>query len=142
MGAATGRLYAPDELARHFAQAVLPRTTNRYGCVTLHSYHFYVEEGLPRTQVLLWVAGEQWRAVFANVILAEYRCRYDWREHTVQDIREGVFYPTRFASRQGRLIPLTPQESMVIYRAKSPKRRVPHVSPPPQLLLFEVVATG
>jgi hypothetical protein len=31
---------------------------------------------------------------------------------------------------------------MVIYRAKSPKRRMPHASPPPQLLLFEVVATG
>jgi hypothetical protein len=121
---------------------VLPRTTNRHGCVTLHSYHFYGEEGLPRTQVLLWVSGEQLRAVFENVVLAEYRCLYDWREHHVRDIREGRFYPTRFASRQGRLIPLTPQESMVIYRAKSPKRRMPHASPPPPLLLFEVVATG
>jgi transposase InsO family protein len=142
LGTARGRIYAPEELARHFAQSVLPRTTNRHGCVTLHSYHFYVEAGLPRTQVLLWVSGEQLRAVFDNVVLAEYRCRYDWREHQVQDIREGVFYPTRFASRQGRLIPLTPQDSLVVYRAKSPKRRMPHFSPPPQLLLFEVVATG
>ena len=113
------------------------------GCVTLHSYHFYVEEGLPRTQVLLWVSGGQLRAVFENVVLAEYRCRYDWREHQVRAFcRKGRFYPTRFASRQGRLIPLTPQESMIIYCAKSPQRRMPHVSPPPQLLLFEVVATG
>jgi hypothetical protein len=44
----------------------------RYGCVTLHSYHFYVEEGLPQTQVLLWVAGTQLRAAFDHVILAEY----------------------------------------------------------------------
>jgi hypothetical protein len=121
---------------------VVPRTTNRHGCVTLHSYHFYVEEGLPRTQVLLWVSGEELRAVFENVVLAEYRCRYDGREHTVHDIREGVFYPTRVTSRQGRLIPLTPQDSIVIYRAKPPKRRVSAFSPPPQLLLFEVVATG
>jgi hypothetical protein len=64
LGTARGRVYTPEELARHFAQAVVPRTTNRYGCVTLHSYHFYVEEGLPRTQVLLWVSGEQLRAVF------------------------------------------------------------------------------
>jgi transposase InsO family protein len=142
LGTARGRVYTPEELAHRFAQAVLPRTTNRHGCVTLHSYHFYVEEGLPRTQVLLWVTGEQLRAVFENVVLAEYRCRYNWREHQVQDIREGMFYPTRFASRQGRLIPLTPQESMVVYRAKSPKRRMPHVSPPSQLLLFEVVAMG
>ena len=34
-----------------------------------------MEEGLPRTQVLLWVAGEQWRAMFENVIPAEYHCR-------------------------------------------------------------------
>jgi hypothetical protein len=51
LGAAKGRMYAPEELARHFSQALFPRTTNRYGCVTLHSYHFYVEEGLPHTQV-------------------------------------------------------------------------------------------
>ena len=75
LGTARGRVYTPAELARHFAQAVLPRTTNRHGCVTLHSYHFYVEEGLPCTQVLLWVSGEQLRAVFDHVVLAEYRCR-------------------------------------------------------------------
>jgi hypothetical protein len=141
-GTARGRVCTPEELARHFAQAVLPRTTNRYGCVTLHSDHFSVEEGLPQTHVLRWMAGEPWRAVFEHVVLAEYRCRDDWREHQVQDIRDGVFYPTPLTSRQGRLIPVTPQDAMVIYRAKSPRRRRPPFSPPPQLLLFEVVATG
>ena len=48
LGEAKGRLYTPNELERTFARALFPRTTNRYGCVTLHSYHFYVEEGLPR----------------------------------------------------------------------------------------------
>jgi hypothetical protein len=47
LGTAKGRMYAPEELARHFSQALFPRTTNRYGCVTLHSYHFYIEAGLP-----------------------------------------------------------------------------------------------
>jgi len=46
-----------------------------------------------------------------HVVLAEYHCRYDWREHKVTDIRDGVFYATRFASTQGSLVPLTPQES-------------------------------
>ena len=82
-----------------------------------------MEEGLPRTQVLLWVAGEQLRAMFENVILAEYRCRYDWRDHKVKDIREGVLYPTRVASVQGALPPLTPQDAVVVYRAKPPRRR-------------------
>jgi transposase InsO family protein len=141
LGAAKGRLYAPEELARHFSQALFPRTTNRHGCVTLHSYHFYIEEGLPQTQVLLWVSGTQLRAAFDHVILAEYRCRYDWRDRKVKDVRQGVFYPTRFASPQGTLLPLTPQDSLVVYRARA-RRRAPALPPAPQLLLFEVVPTG
>jgi len=42
LGAATGRVYGQDELARRFSHALFPRVTNRYGCVTLRSYHFYV----------------------------------------------------------------------------------------------------
>ena len=139
LGSARGRVYTPKELARHFAQAMLPRTTNRYGCVTLHSYHFYVEAGLPQTRVLLWVAGEQLRAAFDHVILAEYHCRYDWRDRKVTDIREGVFHHTRYASPQRALIPLTPQESLVVYHARSPRRRGPRLAPAQQLLLFELV---
>jgi hypothetical protein len=69
-----------------------------YGCVTLHHYHFYVEAGLPQTQVLLWVSGEQLRAAFENVVVAEDHCHYDWQGCKVKDIQGGVFYPTRFAS--------------------------------------------
>jgi hypothetical protein len=116
--------------------------TNQYGCVTLHSYHFYVEEGLPHTQVLLWVYGEQLRATFEHVVLAEYHCRYDWRARKVRDLRAGVFYPTRFASPQGTLFPLTPQDSLVVYHTRPRKHRGPRVSLVPQLLLFEVVAAG
>jgi hypothetical protein len=142
LGTAKGRLYTPEALARHFSQAVFPRTTNRYGCVTLHSYHFSVEEGLPQTQVLLWIAGEQLWATLDNVILAEYRCRYDWQDGKVKEIREGIFYPTRFASPQGRLIPLTSQDCVVVYRTKRPKHRAPAQPRTPQLLLFEVVHAG
>jgi hypothetical protein len=142
LGTARGRVYTPEELARHFAQAVVPRTTNHYGCVTLHSYHCYIEEGLPHTQVLLWVYGEQLRAVFDNVLLAEYHCRYDWRDRKVKDIHSGVFYPTRFASPQGTLIPLTPQESLVVYRPRALRRRIPRSATTRQLLLFELVSTG
>jgi len=42
----------PQDLARRFSRALFPRTTNQYGCVTLHSYHFSVEAGLPQTRVL------------------------------------------------------------------------------------------
>jgi transposase InsO family protein len=139
LGAAKGRFYTPDELARKFSRALFPRTTNPYGCVTLHSYHFYVEEGLPQTQVLLWVYGEQLRAMLDNVILAEYRCRYDWRTHKVHDIREGSFYPTRFAPPQGALLPLNPQEFLVLYRPQAGRYPARKPFPYQQLLLFERV---
>jgi Homeodomain-like domain-containing protein len=142
LGPAKGRLYTPEALARHFSQAVFPHITNRYGCVTLHSYHFSVEEGLPQTQVLLWIAGRQLRATFDNVILAEYHCRYDWQDGKVKEIGEGIFYPTRFASPQGRLIPLTPQDCVVVYRTRRPRHRAAAQPPAPQLLLFEVVHAG
>ena len=142
LGEAKGRLYTPEALARKFLRALFPRTTNRYGCVTLHSYHFYVEEGLPKTQVLLWVYGEQLRAVLDNVVLAEYRCHYDWRERKVKDIQDGVFYPTRFASPQGSLIPLNPQEALVVYRPTPLLRQARLPFPAQQLWLFELVQTG
>jgi hypothetical protein len=142
LGAAKGRLYAPDELARQFSHALFPRTTNRHGCVTLHSYHFSVEEGLPQTQVLLWVAGPHLRAMFEGVVLAEYHCRYDWRDRLVTGIAAGAFYPTRVASPQRRLIPLTPADSVVVYRTRAPRRQAAHRPSTPQLLLFEVVPTS
>jgi transposase InsO family protein len=142
LGEAKGRLYTADELTRKFSQALFPRTTNQYGCVTLHSYHFYVEQGVPKTQVLLWVYGEQLRAVLDNVVLAEYYCRYDWRERKVRDIHDGVFYPTRFASAQGTLIPLNPQESLVVYRPQTLRRPLRRLSPTQQLWLFELMHTA
>jgi hypothetical protein len=87
---ARGRVYTEEELRRKFYHYLFPRTTNASGCVTLHSYHFYVEEGLPRKKALLWVYGDTLRAEFENVALAEYHCRYDWKEQQVKDIREGV----------------------------------------------------
>jgi hypothetical protein len=139
---AKSRLYSPDELARKFAHAVFPRTTNRYGCVTLHSYHFYIEQGVPKTQVLLWVYGEQLRAVLDHVVLAEYHCRYDWRTHKVTEIRDGSYYATRFASPQGSLLPLNPQESLVLYRPQPLRRPAWRPFPVQQLMLFELVPTG
>ena len=139
LGEAKGRIYSPEELGRKFSHALFPRTTNSYGWVTLHSYHFYMEEGLPKTQVLLWVYGEPLRAVFDNGVVAEYRCRYAWRTHKVKDIRDGVFYPTRYASLQGALLLFDPHESLVLYRPRSGRRPTRQSSRDRQLLLFELV---
>jgi transposase len=141
LGEAKGRLYTGEELERKFSRALFPRTTNRYGCVTLHSYHFYVEEGLPKTKVLLWVYGHELRALFENVVLAEYHCRYDIRDGKVKDIRDGRYYPhADFAAKQGPLIALNPQESLVLYRERSAPRQARLPFPAQQLWLFELVS--
>jgi hypothetical protein len=138
LGEAKGRLYTPQERERKFARALFPRITNRYGCVTLHSYHFYVDQGLPQKQVLLWVYGQELRAVCEHALLAEYHCHYDLREGKVKDIRVSQFYPSPFASRQeqGSLIERNPLESMVVYRPKSLRRQATLPLQAEQLWLF------
>jgi transposase InsO family protein len=144
LGEAKGRLYTPQELERKFARALFPRITNRYGCVTLHSYHFYVDQGLPQKQVLLWVYGQELRAVCEHALLAEYHCHYDLREGKVTDIRVSQFYPSPFASRQeqGSLIERNPLESMVVYRPKSLRRQAALPLRVEQLWLFARVRVG
>jgi transposase InsO family protein len=144
LGEAKGRLYTPQELERKFARALFPRTTNRYGCVTLHSYHFYVDQGLPQKQVLLWVYGQELRAVCEQVLVAEYHCHYDLREGKVKDIRISQFYPSPFAARQeqGALIERNPLESVVVYRPKSLRRQAARPLCAEQLWLFARVRVG
>jgi transposase InsO family protein len=136
LGDSKGRLLPPQELARKFAQALFVRTTNRYGCVTLHRSHFYVDQGLVQTPVCLWVAGEDLRAVYDQVLVAEYTCHYNLRTDTVTDLRLGQWYPSPFAARQaqGTLVERSPQDSVVV--ARLPVVRRPAASPVEQLGLF------
>jgi len=74
-----------------------------------------------------------------HVVLAEYHCRYDWRDHKVKDIHDGVFYPTRFASPQGTLLPLNPHEALVLYRPTARTSQVPRLGASQQLWLFALL---
>ena len=97
---------------------------------------------MPKTQVLLWVYGEQLRAMFDNVVLAEYRCRYNWQTRQISAGRDGVFYTTRFASSQGSFLPLNPQEFLVLYRPRATMHQTQLPFPAEQLWLFELVQTA
>jgi hypothetical protein len=136
LGDAKGRPYTPETLERLFAHALFPRTTNRYGCVTLHHYHFYVAEGLPQTPVMLWVYEQALRAVFDTVVLATYQCRYDQPQGRVSDIRLDHVASTRFTSPQGTLIARTPHDSVVLYRPQPSRRPLHPAGPAQQLGLF------
>jgi len=138
LGDSKGRLVPPQELARKFAHALFVRTTNPYGCVTLHRSHFYVDQGLTQTPVLLWVAGEDLRAVYDHVLLAEYTCHYDLRTGTVTRLRLGQWYSSPFAARQaqGTLLERTPQDSVIVARPPAVRRPVLGPGRAEQLRLF------
>ena len=138
LGESKGRLYSPQELVRKFAQALFVRTTNRYGCVTLHRSHFYVDEGVPQTPVLLWVAGEDLRAVYDHMLLAEYHCHYNLRTGKVTQLRLGQWYPSPFAAHQaqGALLERTPQDSVVVSLLPSVRHQAIGPWPAKQLGLF------
>jgi hypothetical protein len=115
------------------------RTTNRYGCVTLHRSHFYVDHGLAQTPVLLWVAGEDLQAVYDHVLLAEYACHYTLRTGKVTHLRLVQWYPSPFAARQaqGTLLERTPLDSVVVARAPSARH---HVARPERVEQFGLFA--
>jgi hypothetical protein len=117
LGESQGRLVPPQELARKFTQALFVRTTNRYGCVTLHHAHFYVDDGVPQTPILLWVT-------YDHVLLAEYACHYDLRTGQVTRLRLGQWSPSPFAARQaqGALLERTPQDSRIVVRPPTVRR--------------------
>lgn len=71
-----------------------------------------------------------------GVVVAEYRCRDDWRAQRVRDIGSPGFYQTRFASLQGALWPWSEQRWLVVYRPRHTRQREPHARFTPQLPLF------
>jgi integrase-like protein/Homeodomain-like domain-containing protein len=139
LGDSKGRLLPPQELTRKFAHALVVRTPNRYGCVTLHRFHFYVDQGLAQMPVCLWVTGEDLRAVYDHVLVAEYTCHYDLRTGTVTRLHLGHWYPSPFAAGevQGTLLERTPQDSLIVVRPPSGRRPPGDALRIEQLGLFE-----
>ena len=137
LGEAKGRLYSAEDLHRQFVHHLFRRTTNRYGCVALHHDHFHVEEGLPQQPVLVWLSGDRLRVAYESMVVAEYRCHYDWRVRKIQGIGSPVFYQTRFVSAQRALLPWREQHWLVVYRPRQARRREPHSRFTQQLPLFE-----
>ena len=74
--------------------------------------------------MLLWVSGEDLRAVYDQVLVAEYHCHYDLRTRQVTHLRLGQWYPSPFAARQaqGTLVERTPQDARIVVRPPTGRR--------------------
>jgi hypothetical protein len=86
-----------------------------------------------------WVTGDTLRAECESVVLAEYRCRYDWQAQKLQDIRGPVFYQTRVVS-EGELMPWNERKWLVVYRPSYARQKTMPTEPARQLSLFELVS--
>jgi hypothetical protein len=75
-------------------------------------------------------------------VVAQDRCRDDWQEQKVQDIRDQMFCQTRFASAQGDLIPWSERQWLVVYRPKRARRKVQLPLLAQQVPLFAFVSTS
>ena len=79
----------------------------------------------------------------------QYWTMWCWRNITVTTIGASTksktsimaYFTPRFASIQGSLVPLTPQESLVLYRPRV-ARQAQLPFPAQQLWLFELVQTA
>jgi hypothetical protein len=124
LGQAKGRLYTAEALAQKFAHVCCPRLPNRYGCVTLHRYHFPVAEGFLQPPVLLWVEEPQLKAVWDSMVLAEYHCHDDKATQQVREMSQGTWYPTPVASSQVTFLPRQAEECVVLYRPAGPRQQL------------------
>ena len=88
------------------------------------------------------LSGDRLRVACESVVVAEYRCHYDWRVRKIQDIRSPVFYQTRFVSAQRALLPWSEQHWLVVYRPRQARRREPHARFTQQLPLFNAGSTS
>ncbi len=93
---------------------MFPRITNQHGCVRLHNFYFYVEEGLPKSQVYLWVYQDRLRVEHNNVLLIEYECLYDEKNRKVQELTKPLTYEHKYISRQLKLFEINAEMLRVL----------------------------
>jgi hypothetical protein len=129
LGASKGRLSPPQARARQGAQALVGRPTHREGGVPLHRSHCDVDQGRAQTPGVLGVAGEDLRAGYDHVLVAEEACHDDLRTGQGTRLRLGQGSPSPFAARQaqGALRERTPQDALS--GSRPPAGRRPAASP-------------
>lgn len=135
-----GREISEKELHKVFYQYMFPRKTNLYGFIRLHNFYFYVEDGLPKSQVCVWIYQNNLKVEHQNEILIEYPCIYEEKKRKLTElINEPKFYQSKFSSKQLKLFEFG---KFKIKRLERRKRRKPKetISTVQQLILFEKVA--
>jgi hypothetical protein len=94
-----GSIVGIDRLHRIFRQVQFSRTVNRYGFVSVHRFYLYVEQGLSRKRVSIWLHKGHLQIEYQQTLLAQYRCQSN-RQQRLKHVSHPTLYGTPFTSPQ------------------------------------------
>jgi transposase InsO family protein/transposase len=136
IGWVKGRPISEEELHRKFYEHMFQRTINHYGCVRLHNFYFYIEDGLAKSQVYLWVYQNRVLAEHNKELLIEYECSYDEKKRKIQELSKPLIHKHKYTSKQLKLFELTSDMLKVEKMEVLKRKRTPQDAQ--QLHLFDV----
>jgi transposase InsO family protein len=105
-----------EKLHRIFKQIQFARTVNRYGFVSVQRFYLYVEQGLSRKRVSIWIHEGHLHIEYQQTTLAQYHCKTDRRQQRLQKITDPTLYHTLFASPQIEFFELDDEQWKKVFR--------------------------
>jgi transposase InsO family protein len=89
-----------EHLHRIFRQIQFARTVNRYGFVSVQRFYLYVEQGLSRKRVSIWIHEGHLQIEYQQTLLAKYHCQTDRRQQRLRNVTHPTLYCTPYVSPQ------------------------------------------
>jgi transposase len=135
-----GEPISEEELKRAFYERLFVCTLTKAGYARLQNYYFYVEAGLGRRKVCLWIYQDRLRAEYQELPVAQYACTYEEKSRRIKQLSDPVHFQTRYASPQLFLFDMEEYWSKISKRkpmSRPSRRNYDHAE---QLLLFQQVA--
>jgi putative transposase len=127
LGWLKGRVVDPKRLRQLFGRSHFLRMVNRYGYVSVQRFYIYVESGLSRQRVAIWIYEGELTIEYQQTLLARYQCDYDRKQEQLHALSQPILYTTAFRSPQLELIELDDEQWRKFLQRpahNSPKQRI------------------
>ncbi len=118
-----GHVWEPQALHYAFYATRFGRQLDRAGYVRFRHYRLYVEPGLERRRVAVWLYKEQLSIEFNETLLVQYRVEYQPDQKHFRAVADPRIYDTQYRSPQLPLWQFGHDEWLKILRLPSPPAR-------------------
>jgi hypothetical protein len=118
-----GRVWVEQALHYAFYATRFGRQLNKSGYVRFRHYHLYVEPGLDRRRVAIWLYQEQLSIEFNNTLLVQYSVEYQPDRKHFRTVTDPRLYETQYQSPQLPLWQFGDGEWLKILRLPPAKQR-------------------